>query len=262
MSKDIITCYRCDRVATSKEHVPPRCLFPEVKDIPVKDFRKNLITVPSCDVHNFQKTMDDEFLLICMASSVQVNEIGYQHFQSKIFRALKRKPTEFFKKQILQNPQRMNMVDLNGRVTPVIKGQMNISRLYDCFESILYGLYFYQFKTKFKGEIKVVNDFIIPENNNEMNLIKLFDKKFDMDKKATELLGDNPEIFKYQYSEEDEYGLIGVKLTFYGGLNIYAAMKPENAREPFHLGYSLMNEGIRTIVEFPDGNNIEFNMEQ
>lgn len=28
------TCYMCDAPATSEEHVPPKCLFPERKDLP------------------------------------------------------------------------------------------------------------------------------------------------------------------------------------------------------------------------------------
>lgn len=53
----------CDQPATSREHVPPACLFPEEKDIRTSLFRNNLITVPSCDLHNSKKSTDDEFLM-------------------------------------------------------------------------------------------------------------------------------------------------------------------------------------------------------
>lgn len=50
------TCYMCDAEATTVEHVPPKCIFPESKDLSstdkLLDFRKQLITVPSCDDHN------------------------------------------------------------------------------------------------------------------------------------------------------------------------------------------------------------------
>ena len=42
------TCYMCERAPSSTEHVPPKCLFPEKKDIGSDLFRKNLITVLSC----------------------------------------------------------------------------------------------------------------------------------------------------------------------------------------------------------------------
>ena len=52
----------CDRNAVSSEHVPPKNLFPEQKDVG-KDYRQYLITVPSCEIHNNHKSKDDEFLI-------------------------------------------------------------------------------------------------------------------------------------------------------------------------------------------------------
>lgn len=37
-------CYMCDKPGASREHVPPRCIFPEQKDTNGKDYRKGLIT--------------------------------------------------------------------------------------------------------------------------------------------------------------------------------------------------------------------------
>lgn len=51
-----ITCYMCEKPATSVEHIPPKCLFPEQKDLPGgADLRKQLLTVPACDEHNLKK---------------------------------------------------------------------------------------------------------------------------------------------------------------------------------------------------------------
>jgi hypothetical protein len=38
-------CYWCGEAATSREHVPPKGLFPQGKN-------NQLITVPSCEKHN------------------------------------------------------------------------------------------------------------------------------------------------------------------------------------------------------------------
>src|SRR5262249_38328640 len=58
------TCFMCDKPATTKDHIPPLCFFPEQKDIPKgANYRKNLITVPACDEHNSKTSMDDEYLL-------------------------------------------------------------------------------------------------------------------------------------------------------------------------------------------------------
>lgn len=71
------TCYMCEKESTSVEHAPPRCIFPEQKDLqPGEDYRVNLITVPSCDEHNMQKSKEDEYLLYILPSTIGSNEVG------------------------------------------------------------------------------------------------------------------------------------------------------------------------------------------
>ena len=94
MNKTPSTCYMCDATATSKEHVPPKCLFPEEKDLAVGiSLRKNLLKVPSCDSHNSQKSHDDEYFLYILSTSFQINEIGMNHYLTKVRRAAKRNPS-------------------------------------------------------------------------------------------------------------------------------------------------------------------------
>ncbi len=64
------SCYYCGAKATSREHVPPLAIFPQQKDFDGIDFRSNLITVPSCEIHNQKKSNDDEFLMACLSGVV------------------------------------------------------------------------------------------------------------------------------------------------------------------------------------------------
>lgn len=48
-------CYACNRLASTAEHVPPKCFFPE-------ELRTNLITVPSCAQHNNANSVDVEYV--------------------------------------------------------------------------------------------------------------------------------------------------------------------------------------------------------
>ena len=61
-----MTCYYqgCKHRGTTKEHIPSKAFFP-------KDQRKQLLTVPSCELHNNTKSADDIYVLahICMNSS-------------------------------------------------------------------------------------------------------------------------------------------------------------------------------------------------
>jgi len=75
-------CYYCGTDASSKEHVPPKCLFPEKKDIADgMNYRKNLITVPSCDKHNSNKCKDDEYLQLIIVHGYFNNTVGRDHFK-------------------------------------------------------------------------------------------------------------------------------------------------------------------------------------
>jgi len=83
-SKISDSCYACDSSPISREHVPPKCLFPTELG---KNLRKDLITVPSCEVHNGKKSDDDEFLLASLAGIVGCNNIGMLHKFTKVDRA-------------------------------------------------------------------------------------------------------------------------------------------------------------------------------
>ena len=86
------SCYMCSGATTSKEHAPPSCLFPEM-DTFGRDLRKNLITVPSCDVHNSLKSKDDEFFrTILLFAAVEHSEGARHQFFEKLLPAAARSP--------------------------------------------------------------------------------------------------------------------------------------------------------------------------
>jgi hypothetical protein len=61
-----VSCYYqfCTRHPGTKEHIPPKSFFP-------KEQRIQLLTVPSCEEHNNEKSSDDTYVLaqICMNAS-------------------------------------------------------------------------------------------------------------------------------------------------------------------------------------------------
>ena len=62
-------CYMCSAESVTTEHIPPKCIFPEKKDLADgRDYRRNLITVPSCADHNLHKSGDDEYLLYVLVT--------------------------------------------------------------------------------------------------------------------------------------------------------------------------------------------------
>lgn len=83
----------CTEVATSKEHAPPKCLFPETKHVGEENNQRiDLITVPSCDAHNGQKSGDDEYLLYLFSMSKRANGYGKVNFHTKVVQSARRRP--------------------------------------------------------------------------------------------------------------------------------------------------------------------------
>src|SRR3990170_1431695 len=93
-TRSIRTCYACSELAVTREHVPPRSFFPAKDDLPSGiDLRKNLISVPSCQLHNTSKSKDDEYLLFVIVSNYETNPVAQHHFSTKLLQAIRRRPS-------------------------------------------------------------------------------------------------------------------------------------------------------------------------
>lgn len=216
----MITCYMCDEEATSFEHVPPKCLFPEQKDLPEGiDLRKSLITVPSCEVHNSQKSDDDEYLLYCLAMSIPSNNVGKDHFLSKVIRAVKRNPSLI--KKLLHNSHNAQAENLStNEVFETIGFQVDDLRFDKAIEQLSRALYFYHFGKKSNGQLKIYPNFLLSmeDNYKETN-----GKIAEMDIMAEKLFseenyyGSNPEVFKYCAVDTGIGQPKFLRLYFYGG---------------------------------------------
>ncbi|WP_210442776.1 hypothetical protein [Vibrio crassostreae] len=250
------TCYMCDSLAVSNEHVPPKCLFPESKDISGINLRQHLITVPSCDIHNSAKSKDDEFLMVSLAGIFGNNSIGYQHKFTKVNRAIKRSSNRLldaaFKKR------KHYVLERDNNFLEVIWGTPDHVRLRECFTHIAYGLYFHHFQKRFKGQIKVMLGYLHSTDTTNNNFVQFIKDRAEIDLKGVEIHGKNPDVFYYQFVEPDEHGLFMVHIRLYGGIDVYAAFLPENKQVPFNLGFELMNAGIETVIRL-DGKEYRVN---
>ncbi len=249
----------CDNISTSDEHVPPKCLFPEKKDTKGIDFRKNLITVPSCEAHNSSKSKDDEFLMISLSGIITNNVVGQFHFLTKSTRAIRRKSQDFLDKQVLINYRTENIKISDREFQTISIGTPNIERLELCFDHIARGLYYYEYKLNFDGEVRIFFGFLEYSEERLQTLKKFIKRRFEVEEllKLTEK-GENPEVFKYEFQKPDKLGFVGLKLTFYGKTEVYIAYKPKLSKEPYDLAFDLMLKGVNTT--FTLGNEkFEFN---
>jgi hypothetical protein len=214
-------CYYCGSPATGDEHVPPKCIFPKSKDIASKeDYRRNLIKVPSCDLHNLLKSKDDENLFLVLSLNCDNNLIGQGQATTKLVRALQR--SRGLKAALLRELQERLIYDQESRLI-LSTAAINIDRprLIRCFEHIGKGLYYHQSGVPSRGEIKVYIMFLVDSGHDllgeishpQRGLRRASCKMFS----GRERIGANPKVFYYQYCQGSAAELPVMRLVFYEG---------------------------------------------
>jgi hypothetical protein len=216
-----LSCYMCDNHATSKEHVPPKCLFPEKKDLPKDmDLRKNLFKVPSCDMHNSQKSNDDEFLLYVLSTSFQINEIGNRHYLTKVRRAAKRNSSILGKIAETATPASYKDTESNKFISSVAY-KLEPDRFNMIVDRLAHAIYFLHFGEKWEQKIKYQAEFLFAtlDHSNEANIhIKEISRQADEWFTNIPFYGDNPEVFKYQVIVTNQNRIM--RLYFYEGCKL------------------------------------------
>lgn len=242
----------CDDLACSREHVPPRNLFPEAKECEGEDLRRNLITVPSCAAHNSGKSRDDEFLMVGLAGIIGNNSIGYRHKFSKVNRAITRSAHRLLW-EVFNGAREVFVVEVGGnKYLDVIWGTPDHDRLMRCFDRIARGLFFHHFGSRFRGTVKVMLGYTHHKDPSAANFQRFIRDKVERELVGKEQFGANPQVFSYQVTDADVLGLRTLRLCFYGGLNVYAAFLPEGAVLPKSLAFELMNRGLKTFLRLDD----------
>jgi hypothetical protein len=246
----------CDELANTKEHVPPKCLFPERKDL-AEDYRKDLIKVPSCKTHNNKKSGEDEFLMVCLAGIIGSNSIGYKHYATKVRRSLKRSSYKLLDEVFVSKS--LHKLDLSeNKFIDVIWGKPDYERLTRCFDHIARGLYYQDFNEKFRGSTKCILGFTKQGDPNSHEFQRLVRDKTKTELQGCPRKGSNPEVFTYAFTPEDELQLRLVHLQFYGRLDVYVSLQPDGVVLNPNLSMQLMSGGIHTIIKEGD-HTYEFN---
>jgi hypothetical protein len=225
------TCYMCDQPATSDEHVPPKCLFPEEKDLPKGvSLREDLIKVPACDIHNMARSKDDEYLLYVLSMNIVNNAVAFRQFSTKVLRASDRRPG--LMQSILSGHQEVVAVDEAGTAHNSLMVKADMARIHKCFNQIARALYYKDFQKKFVGTCRLLHDFTIADDSkftlkvrdgeSEQNALEYVKSYFE----KSDHKGSNPSVFRYRVEDPDERGLVALSMQFYGGSNAFVAFVP------------------------------------
>ena len=134
MSSSRKLCVFCDSPATTKDHVPPKCIFPG-------DRRKNLKTVPACHACNSATKKDDEYFRIVVATAANDSDSAGAILRNKILPGAQVRPGLL--KQVIGTIEPIDIHSDRG----IYMGQKpaftyDASRVHPIVEKIVKGLFY------------------------------------------------------------------------------------------------------------------------
>lgn len=203
------TCYSCPGPKSSDEHVPPKCLFPEIAEFGL-DTRRNLITVPSCDAHNSQKSGDDEFFRTVLLMRQGLNGPGRHQFEGKLLRAAGRRPNtygKFFADKGLSPHGEARILAIDR------------DRFDRCIRQIAKGLFYFHSGERWDYPILTMSSAFLsssPEGTPMAHVPseQMAEVTHDF-LKVEPIRGENPEVFKYRIRFDEAPKVYSLACLFY-----------------------------------------------
>jgi hypothetical protein len=143
-----IDCVYCGNISNDKDHIPPKNLFAE---------RKELITVPSCNTCNQGFSKDDEYfrLVLTINENVETNEEA-QNVLNKVHRSFAKPKKQGFVNSIAKNTKIVPRYSASGLFlgyAPTF--EFSQVRLNNVARRIAIGLYFLEKGNRLSSDCKV-----------------------------------------------------------------------------------------------------------
>lgn len=210
------TCYMCSEPATSREHVPPLCFFPE-KD----EFRKNLITIPSCEKHNSIKSGNDQYLFAVITSNIENNQIAREQ-SKKTLKAITQRPwllSTFFKE--------LRPIKVGNVTTGIF--HVDKERFEESIDQISRGIYYHHFKKSVELQSTMISQSLFADSKTQ-GAIERNNFLFQWREYSAKMFsqypkyGQNPAIYYYQIAKDEASNNVAIRHVFYEGVVIDVAL--------------------------------------
>lgn len=186
MNSTTPTCYRCDAEPTTRDHVPPRCIFPE-------NMRIELITVPSCKEHNNNESAGDEYIRNLATMNFQSSTVGLNEFEGKALRALKRGNQKFVaSKAIMVDPS-------TGIRREAYALEVDQDKVIAALTKIAWGLHYHCTGRRCESDPTVISLLTYNADENLRNNVEKAYQTLIEGLSASPWEGKNDGVFKYKF---------------------------------------------------------------
>ena len=210
------TCYMCEERATSREHVPPKCIFPEAATYG-KDVRRNLISVPSCDLHNQHKSELDLALRAVLTMAIGANRAGRHQFFEKNLSRLKKSRRLF--EGLIEGKGSLN--DGTAQAVRICRSKFDAS-----IDHMVRGLYFHTYERRWLREIRIFSPMFydgiengkMVENEDVSNIMPTVRTILG----SAPVKGENPGVFKYRVVDSGDGDAFAMAAMFYEAFEVFA----------------------------------------
>lgn len=208
---DIPECYACSEKPTGKEHSPARAFFP-----PQNRYRRELISVPSCDRHNNTKSKEDTYAAyhISLIAEMLESEPGCAHLLqegpfARTFEHGRKQGRTGFAKLILSEIR-------ESHPNPeYYVAEMDGPRMEHYMELCARAIYMHDRLKKLTLPLKAASlggDFRDPAKRARLLEVQA---SFDQQMRGCARKGANPDVFQYAICEDEEDDLLIIELLFY-----------------------------------------------
>ncbi|MGA2624768.1 MAG: hypothetical protein ABSF91_12990 [Bacteroidota bacterium] len=181
-----LLCYYCGEQATSEDHLPPSCIFPDPRPT-------NRISVPSCEQHNSAQSKEDEYFRWFVATASAESPIAEALIKDKVVRQFQKRP-----KLLRAILKRSGWIDIHTPSGIYLGKAPAFEFKRDRIQSVITRItkgFFYHFYGKHLPDNYAVWDFLLNPQLNEEQKSVLF---------HTPLHEIGGETFRFRFSRDND----------------------------------------------------------
>ena len=215
------TCYNCGAPATTSEHAPPACFFPE-------GYNTGLIEVPSCDEHNRHLSTDVEY-----ARNIICQQWGTNRVASRVAETA-RASFERSPKLFTRTFEDVRPIHVAGEETGSFR--LDMPRFKKVMKAIAFAMYYHDFGKRNEGDFDIFSSSLHSQSTLYLGrpdgYENLRGRLSNVPFKSMPVC--QPKVFKYGLAKPGE-GQVLYRLEFYEAFVVYALSLPYRLNRFLHL---------------------------